>query len=274
MPQTNIDLHFADALGRARVLHAVVSDGGWSLHASIEGATFTKRCDSWQAVERTLTWLRRHAHVPSVTAPPGRGPGLVAALLLLSMMVGAGAAVAQPQEPSTPAEIAFERAVQDYALMHRRLEQGIGTLTINTPIDEINRMIQQLAAAIRAERADAKQGDIFTPALAPLLRGRIAETLFEHRYSVDEARSSSRLDGIDYARVKLQVNGTFPWVLGAAMLPCLIDALPPLPPELQYRIVDSQLVLIDVHASLIVDLLPYALADMTARNVPPAGARQ
>jgi hypothetical protein len=43
------------------------------------------------------------------------------------------------------------------------------------------------------------------------------------------------------------------------MFPCVLQALPPLPPELHYRIVGSTLVLIDVHADLIVDVLPYAL---------------
>jgi hypothetical protein len=45
------------------------------------------------------------------------------------------------------------------------------------------------------------------------------------------------------------------------MHPAVLQALPPLPPELQYRMVGCDLVLIDVHADLIVDILPYALAD-------------
>ena len=55
------------------------------------------------------------------------------------------------------------------------------------------------------------------------------------------------------------VNGRFPWMRGAAMWPCIIDALPPLPDELQYRIVGRDLVLVDVHANLVVDILREAL---------------
>lgn len=47
------------------------------------------------------------------------------------------------------------------------------------------------------------------------------------------------------------------------MFACVIEALPPLPAELQYRIVGDDLVLIDVHASLVVDILPRALLDLT-----------
>jgi hypothetical protein len=43
------------------------------------------------------------------------------------------------------------------------------------------------------------------------------------------------------------------------MFPCLIDALPPLPSELQYRMVGGDLVLIDVHASVVVDILTNVL---------------
>jgi hypothetical protein len=55
------------------------------------------------------------------------------------------------------------------------------------------------------------------------------------------------------------------------MFPCVIQALPPLPPELQYRIVGDDLFLVDVHASLIVDILPGALTDLTARDPRPQG---
>jgi hypothetical protein len=43
------------------------------------------------------------------------------------------------------------------------------------------------------------------------------------------------------------------------MFPCIVAALPALPPELQYRIVGDSLALIDVHAGLILDVLPDAL---------------
>jgi hypothetical protein len=39
----------------------------------------------------------------------------------------------------------------------------------------------------------------------------------------------------------------------------MIEALPPLPDELQYRIVGRDLVLVDVHANLVVDILREAL---------------
>jgi len=191
---------------------------------------------------------------------------LAALVFLLLMTV---AAHAQSREPAIQAINAFEDATHDYVLMHRRLEQQIGSIEFGTPVAEINRIIHELAAAIRAERADAKQGDFFTPSLGVVMRTLINDALLEHGYTPGDVRTAGRVDGVDYERVRLRVNDTFPWVLAVAMFPCVIEALPPLPPELQYRIVDNDLVLVDIHASLIVDILPYALIDMSARNSRP-----
>jgi len=43
------------------------------------------------------------------------------------------------------------------------------------------------------------------------------------------------------------------------MWPCIIEALPPLPDELQYRTLGRDLVLVDVHANLVLDILREAL---------------
>lgn len=201
-------------------------------------------------------------------------PHTTIALLALFMTVAGGAAFAQPFDPALQALTAFEDSTRDYALMHRRLESQIGSIEFGTPVPEINRLIGELATAIRAERRDARPGDFFTPALAQVLRARIQDALVEHGLTADDARVASRVAGVDYQRVRLQVNSTFPWILGAAMLPCVIEALPSLPSELQYRMVDDALVLVDVHGSLIVDILPHALADLTVWHVQlPADSR-
>ncbi len=187
------------------------------------------------------------------------GPPVAAILIAVS------AALSYAQGGASEPVRAFMTATRDYAQMHRRLEAQIGPIEINTSIDQINRIIQQLATAIRAERPDAKQSDFFTPALAPELRARINEALLADDFTVADVIAAGRVDGIDYGRVALRVHDTFPWILGTAMFPCVIQALPELPPELQYRIVGTDLILIDIHASLIVDILPSALGWDTER---------
>jgi hypothetical protein len=55
------------------------------------------------------------------------------------------------------------------------------------------------------------------------------------------------------------VNGRFPWLRGALVWPCILNALPPLPDELQYRFVGVDLILVDIHANLVVDILRNAV---------------
>jgi hypothetical protein len=262
---THIRLQFNDQAQRPHVAQAV-SRGGhdWHLSATIDGQTFTKHCSSWQGVERTMSWLRRHAHEPlPVEEHSAWRQSLVALLVVAVWLSSAALAGAQTSPPYSQPVNAFLSATHDYAQTHRRLERHIGQFDINTPIDSINRMIQQLATAIRAERPGARQGEFFTPALSAELRASIARSLRDHGFTAADVRDAARVDRIDYSRIELRVNDTFPWVLGVSMFACLIDALPPLPPELQYRIVGDDLLLIDVHASLIVDILRSALAPET-----------
>ena len=275
MPHTAIDLHISDSLGHDQFIHAVTLNGnGWRLHATLDGGSFDKHCNDWQSVERTLNWLRITGGRPSAKPPAARNT-TVAAVVIAAMLIAVGAtqAYAQTPAPGTQAVQAFERATGDYVQMHRRLESQIGAIQLNSTVAEVNRTIQQLAAAIRAERPDAKQGEFFTPALSTELRARINNALRENGFTPGDVRENERLETTEAGIVALRVNGTFPWVLATAMFPCVIAALPPLSPELQYRIVGDTLVLIDVHASLIIDLLPHALVETTfewAGNYSPA----
>lgn len=187
-------------------------------------------------------------------------------IVIVLLVLGAMTVRAQTPVPADPVA-AFTAATRDYATMHRRIEQQLPSFEINSNPETIRRAVEALASAIRVERADARQGDFFTPWLAPVLRTRINESLIEHGFTSEDIRFAEWLDGINPSAARLAVNGTFPWALGSAMFPCVIAALPPLPPELQYRVVGNTLVLIDTHASLIVDLLPRALAESSVTDL-------
>jgi len=263
VPHTSIDLHFSDAFGRDHVLHATAFDGvGWRVRASLDGCAFTRHCGRWQSVERMIVLLRHRASRPPVREEPSPRH-LTAAAVFFVAALSAVTAYAQSPMPATPAVQAFESVTRDYVQMHRRLESQIGAIHLNITVAELNRVIHELNAAIRAERPDATQGDFFTPALARELRPRINHALAMNGFSAEDVRISEGWDGIDASAIDLRVNGTFPWVLATPMFPCIVAVLPPLPAELQYRIVGNTLLLIDVHASLIIDLLPHALVETT-----------
>ena len=259
MTSTYVDLRFTDASGRQQVVYATMRDSGvWDVRGIVAGHPFSRACDGWQAVERTVFWLRRHAHEP---APPTRRFAAVAAAALTLVLGGSAVAAAQTPGAESPAVGAFAEATREYALLHRRLERTLPRLEVTSNPETILRAVDQLGAALRAARPNARPGDFFTEAIAVELRVRIDDALFANGLSPADLRASEAADGIDAAKAPLKVNGRFPWLFASAMFPCVLQALPPLPPELQYRIVGNTLVLIDVHADVIVDLLPYALAD-------------
>lgn len=162
--------------------------------------------------------------------------------------------------------VAFSRAADSYTFMHRRLERRLPVMDVNANPETIRRAIDAMAAALRAARPDARNGDLFNPAVQQTIRTRIARALKAHGMTPADVRAAELAEGVDSSAVTLTVNAAFPWAKGAAMVPCVIEVLPPLPPELQYRIVGRDLVLIDVHAGLVVDILPLALGDLAPQT--------
>lgn len=70
--ESSVTLYFHDALGRKQRAHARLIDGHtWQVFSEVEGRAFLRQCGSWQGVERTLNFLRRHGHEFDIrTAPP------------------------------------------------------------------------------------------------------------------------------------------------------------------------------------------------------------
>lgn len=132
MSETPVILHFRDALGRQQLADAQLIDGQtWRVNASVGAHRFARECGSWQAVERTLNWLRRHGHEAD-----GRNPSPRAAVVAaLAILLGGAAVSAQPGVPVSAAERQFTEAPRDYAWMHRRLEASLGPIETSRHID-------------------------------------------------------------------------------------------------------------------------------------------
>jgi hypothetical protein len=267
-PQT-IDFVVTDVRGRQHALQAVnVEGGGWRLQACIDGRVFTHRCRDWQAVERTIQRLRARPAGPGRTAASSE-PGaraLVAGVLLVVSILATSMGFAQPRPSDDADGIArFVRAAEDYALLHRRLERTVPPMSVNANPETIGRAIAALAAVIRAERRDAKPGDVFNAAAQATIRTRIDQALRSNGFTAEDVLAAERAEGVEPDAIQLHLNDTFPWAIGTAMFSCVLEALPPVPAELMYRVVGHDLFLIDVHAGLVVDVLPFALGRIDSR---------
>ena len=152
----------------------------------------------------------------------------------------------------------FNANVDSYVRLHRRLERYLPPEQMFGDPEEMMQAADDLADALRDARPHARPGNIFTPGPAQLFRKIISATLLHYEYDprdVVEWLNEEPLPGSKPPKV----NGRYPWGLGAWMWPALLHALPPLPRELEYRLVEHDIVLIDVHADLVVDILENAM---------------
>ncbi len=165
--------------------------------------------------------------------------------------VGRGGAIAE----TSTALLVFEQRVAAYAELHRALAASVlppGTrhsAAISTG---------PLASAIKTARATARRCDIFTSEAARLFRAIIRGATSATDFGL--AGPLMDEDGRLLPGVHPGIHAPLP-IWDARELPAsTLLMLPALPRELEYRIVDYDLVLWDVTADLIVDVLPYALA--------------
>ena len=91
-----------------------------------------------------------------------------------------------------------------------------------------------------------------------MIRARLANRLRECGPQVEDVLAFINQERAPGARAP-RINEPFPWELGSAMWPSFMGVLPPLPEELEYRFADRDLVLIDIQADLVVDILVNAL---------------
>jgi hypothetical protein len=152
----------------------------------------------------------------------------------------------------------FDDAVNQYVMLHRRLERALPPEQMFDDAEDMFAAVEALRSAIVEARPNVREGDIFTPGISELIRTRLEDTIKDHHYTVAKilaAINEERLPGMPDP----ELNHPFPWGLGSAMWPSLLAVLPSLPPELEYRFADRKLVLIDMHADMVVDILDNAL---------------
>ena len=114
-----------------------------------------------------------------------------------------------------------------------------------------------IRSRIQANRAGAKQGDIFTPQVSEYFHRQIASAFHGKR---GKRVLASLQHAEPNTQVPLQINQPYPdGVPLQSMPPTLLLKLPKLPKELQYRIVGRNLVLLDIEPNLAVDILPDAI---------------
>jgi hypothetical protein len=152
----------------------------------------------------------------------------------------------------------FDQGVNQYIRLHRRLERSLPPEHLFGDSEDMFLTTAALHEALVEARPNAHEGTIFTPAVASVLTVRLERAIASLGRTPAEvwiAMNRGYLSGVP----EIRVNDRFPPIRYAHVWPALLDALPALPDELQYRFVDRDLVVVDIHADLVVDILRDAL---------------
>lgn len=180
---------------------------------------------------------------------------LAALPILLAVASHGEASIWLQVQQAVPQE--FVDRVNHYIEMHRLVTAPLGPRGMCSDPEELLRHERQFAKAIRERRSDAREGDIFTPEAAHYFRTLIAETAWAR--GLDLAGELDDAKAWDTAAAVLEVNAEVPWNAGPMMWTSILWRLPELPPELEYRFVGHDLVLVDVLGNVVVDILRESL---------------
>jgi len=174
--------------------------------------------------------------------------------LILSLIVGTGALLAPAQRVNEDAKVlkVFSDRVAAYADLRAREEGNLPKLDPGSSPEQIAAHQKQLADRIRAARRDARRGDIFDADVALRIRRFLAAD-----FRGKEGRRLIKAIFEDMPpRVFLAANDPYP---GSGPLsnvpPRILQALPPLPEDLEYRFMGRHLILRDSQANIIVDFI-------------------
>ena len=184
-----------------------------------------------------------------------------AALVVAAVLMVCGPAAVWAQ-PETQRVNAYGAAVKDfrdrtdaYLAVHKKAAEGVPPLKETSDPSKLTSREQALGEAIRQARASAKPGDIFGPELSAHIRNVVRKD-WAKRSAADKAGLIHDVPPGYLA----DVNSTYPQALPLGTFPAsLLAALPPLPENLEYRFVGRHLIVRDVKANIIVDVLPNVL---------------
>jgi hypothetical protein len=212
------------------------------LSASIAlSAALTLACNQADSSEpravATADAQRAPANTTPINPPLGATPGVTAD--------------GQAVNAQGSATLEFKKRIDAYLKVHNEAETKVPNLKRTDDPKEISDRESALAKTIMTLRAGAKPGDIFAPEYQPYFV-KIVQDDFKLRSAADRKALVAELP----KNVKIDINTVYPTTLPLETFPpALLRKLPDLPPELEYRIVGRSLLLRDVKANLIVDIL-------------------
>jgi hypothetical protein len=190
-----------------------------------------------------------------------RTRALVAVLALIPALVAGPPAVAAGQEKlrvnaDAALSVEFLKRIQEYMAIHNKLEATLPPRPEHATPTVLDTHARELARLIAQARSRAKQGDLLPQEVRAYLRRQIGRALA----GPDGPSMRQQIMEDNPGRVQLRVNARYPEGIPVTTMPTpILESLPKLPDDIEYRFIGERLVLLDVHAQLIVDFMTDAI---------------
>jgi len=191
-------------------------------------------------------------------------------LLVLAMAVGQPLAATQEKAGQSPAIKEFNERIHHYMDLHKKVEKAVDPVDETANASILQKQKQRFAALMTKSRPNAAQGDIFTarvrPVLLDIIKRQLAGPEGAKARSMILGEGNPKSKG-SYSPITVKVNTPYPAEAPQSTVPpSLLQALPALPEELEYRFIGRTLILKDAPAGLIVDFIPDAVTATPTRE--------
>lgn len=149
--------------------------------------------------------------------------------------------------------------LEQYVDLHIKIERGLPKLPTEATPQQIDSNQREFEKQIRQARASAKQGDLFTPEARPVIV-RLLAAVFAGESGRQLKASIMDENPLDPAAFKLAVNSRYPDSVPLTTVPPeVLQTLPKLSEDLEYRFIGDALILLDAHAHVVADYIENAL---------------
>jgi hypothetical protein len=149
--------------------------------------------------------------------------------------------------------------LKEYVDLHLKLEGTLPKLPVDATPKQIDANQRAFEKMMRETRRTAKRGDLFTEEARPVIK-RLLATVFGGPDGKQLKASIMDENPVDPDALKLTVNGRYPDAVPLTSIPPqVLQTLPKLSEDLEYRFIGDWLILFDVHAHVIADYIDDAL---------------
>jgi hypothetical protein len=160
----------------------------------------------------------------------------------------------KPANPDAKVLVDFNQRVKAYVDLRKKADDGAATLKETEDPAKIKSAQAALATRIKTVRAGAKHGDIFTPEITLRFRRLL-------RPELKDPDTKKLIQDDNPGSFKFNINGPYPDSEPLSTVPPnVLQSLPQLPEDLEYRFVGKHMILRDARANIVVDYIPNAIA--------------